>query len=435
MQYSIIQKSQLEGALRLDAEYYQPEYLELFHKINKFKSKRLGIIADILRGNTPKEYGNYGISIIRSGDLSNFFVNEDLLKAKKENIFYLKNNDILISSIGFGSIGKVNIFTGEDNKLGTVSEVTVIRNSNINPFYIWAFLRSNFGQFQINREITGATGQLHLNTGNVENILVPLIDNTTVFEKIYREAEKLYRDSKSFYSQAENLLLEELGMKNFEIDDDLSYTVNLSDIKSAHRADAEYFQPKYKRLISNLKSQNAKLLKDLVSRIKTKIKPKPEEIYKYIEISDINIGNGDAGFNKIIGKELPANARIPIKGGELLISKVRPTRGAIAILPEDFNKDFICSGAFSVFKSPEILKEYLFVVLCSIVGKLQFEKPTTGTSYPTITDEDIENTLVPILPKPTQQKIADLVQKSYQARKKAKELLEQAKRKVEELIK
>jgi len=25
--YSIIQKSQLEGGLRLDAEYYQPEYL------------------------------------------------------------------------------------------------------------------------------------------------------------------------------------------------------------------------------------------------------------------------------------------------------------------------------------------------------------------------------------------------------------------------
>jgi len=27
--YSIIQKLQLEGALRLDAEYYQPEYLEV----------------------------------------------------------------------------------------------------------------------------------------------------------------------------------------------------------------------------------------------------------------------------------------------------------------------------------------------------------------------------------------------------------------------
>ncbi len=103
-------------------------------------------------------------------------------------------------------------------------------------------------------------------------------------------------------------------------------------------------------------------------------------------------------------------------------------------MPEDFNKNFICSNAFSIFKAQEILKEYLFVVLRSVVGRLQFEKPTTGTSYPTIADEDVENLVIPILPKPTQQKIAGLVQKSHQARRKAKELLEQAKQNVESLI-
>jgi len=175
-------------------------------------------------------------------------------------------------------------------------------------------------------------------------------------------------------------------------------------------------------------------INELTERIKTKIRPKSEEVYKYIEISDINIGSGDINFNEIFGKELPANARIPIKGGELIVSKVRPTRGAISIVPSNFNNKFICSGAFSVFRVPEILKEYLFIALRSVVGRLQFEKPTTGTSYPTITDEDIENVLIPILPKLTQQKIADLVCYSHEARKKAKELLEEAKRKVEELI-
>jgi hypothetical protein len=38
------------------------------------------------------------------------------------------------------------------------------------------------------------------------------------------------------------------------------------------------------------------------------------------------------------------------------------------------------------------------------------------------------------LSKITQQKIADLVQKSHEARSKAKQLLEQAKNKVEEII-
>ena len=48
--------------------------------------------------------------------------------------------------------------------------------------------------------------------------------------------------------------------------------------------------------------------------------------------------------------------------------------------------------------------------------------------------EQIKNLLVPILPRGTQQKIGDLVRKSYEARKKSKELLEEAKRRVEEMI-
>ncbi|MBA2124579.1 restriction endonuclease subunit S, partial [bacterium Unc6] len=48
--------------------------------------------------------------------------------------------------------------------------------------------------------------------------------------------------------------------------------------------------------------------------------------------------------------------------------------------------------------------------------------------------EQIKNFYIPILPKPIQQKIADLICKSHQARSKAKELLEEAKQKVEELI-
>lgn len=52
-----------------------------------------------------------------------------------------------------------------------------------------------------------------------------------------------------------------------------------------------------------------------------------------------------------------------------------------------------------------------------------------NTDLPTIKDLK-----VPILPKPTQDKIADLVHQSHQAHRKAKELLEKAKREVEELI-
>jgi hypothetical protein len=44
----------------------------------------------------------------------------------------------------------------------------------------------------------------------------------------------------------------------------MAYVVNLSDVKSAHRADASYFQPKYRKIEEKLiKDFNAKKIKYL----------------------------------------------------------------------------------------------------------------------------------------------------------------------------
>ncbi|PIV38646.1 MAG: restriction endonuclease subunit S, partial [Candidatus Portnoybacteria bacterium CG02_land_8_20_14_3_00_45_8] len=48
--------------------------------------------------------------------------------------------------------------------------------------------------------------------------------------------------------------------------------------------------------------------------------------------------------------------------------------------------------------------------------------------------EQVKNILIPILPKLIQQKISGLIRRSHESRKKAKELLEEAKTRVEKLI-
>lgn len=296
MNFSIIQKSQLEGAKRIDAEYYQPEYLVLLDGIKKHKFQKLGLISHILRGNTPKEYGDYEVPIVRSGDLSDTFINEELLKSKKENIFYVKKEDVLISSIGFGSIGKVNIFDSNNHEYGTVAEITVVRDVKVGSYYLWAFLKSKYGQFQINREITGATGQLHLNTGNVQNILIPLfVEEYQEFKKIYDQASKLFEDSKKLYLQAEEVLLKGLGLKSVVFDNELSYIVNFSDVQKANRVDAEYFQPKYGKLNSKLKSKQTKALNAFVKNYSTGYAFKSEN-YQEEGTPLIRINNIKKGF-------------------------------------------------------------------------------------------------------------------------------------------
>lgn len=174
---------------RLDAQFFQPKYqmakeaLERHFDLTYLEEK-------ILKGRTVPYFEDGTVPIIRSGDLSDIDDETGLLKSKSDQpIFYLKRGDVLISSIGFGSIGKVQVFD-KAGAYGTVSEVTVVRQSHFNPYFLTAFFRSQLGQMQIERYITGATGQLHLKPRDVERFYVPDLPPTKQmeFEEIYRAA-------------------------------------------------------------------------------------------------------------------------------------------------------------------------------------------------------------------------------------------------------
>ena len=444
--YSIIQKSQIKSVHRIDAEYFQPKYLELEKKIYSTNSYRLwgNIEGRFITGPFGSEFGveNYTSETqyryVRGKDVKEFFLldddnvyipEKDYERLKK---YSLKGSDILVSVVG--TLGNAAIVDSAIVPAIFSCKSTVFRTDSISPYYFIAYLNSKYGSRLLERSVRGAV-QTGLNIGDLKSLPVfipPQREQESIASSILN-AKQEYYSSKSLYSQAEDLLLEELGLKDFKPQEELSYIVNLSDVKSAHRSDAEYFQPKYERLIKKL-GKDRQHLKLIAQRKTKKVKILSEADYKYIEISDVDVGSGDVSFNILKGSNLPANAKIKIEGGELIVSKVRPTRGAVGIIPNDWNSSFVASGAFSVFQVPSPTREYLQVVLRSIVGKLQIEKPTTGTSYPTVIDEDIEELIIPNLSKSIEQKVADLVRQSHQARRKAKELLEKAKREVEEFI-
>ena len=80
---SIIQKSQLEGAHRLDAEYYQPVYLEIDNILTQIGYVTLDQISDLItdgdHGNP--EYVEDGIPYINSENINE--LNIELETSKK----------------------------------------------------------------------------------------------------------------------------------------------------------------------------------------------------------------------------------------------------------------------------------------------------------------------------------------------------------------
>lgn len=188
---------------RLDSEYFSPKYESLEAFLNqRFTVERIAQWGKVLKGNSVKYTDDsQGVPVIRSGDLTDIEDNQKFLRAlPDQEMFLLKPNDILISSIGFGSIGKVQVFD-KQGKYATVSEVTIIRQKRVNSYFLHFYLRSLAGQIQINRYITGATGQLHLYPKDVGAILVPLVS-----QELERKLEELFKHARRLKAEAKRLL-------------------------------------------------------------------------------------------------------------------------------------------------------------------------------------------------------------------------------------
>ena len=443
-QISVVRKSQLEGAIRLDAEYYQPKYTNAVDAVRRYGTfSELGRIAKVLRGRNPRAYSDSGIPIIRAIDLRDLTKTEDFLYANPvEELFFLKPKDILISSIGAGSIGKVQVFQNAV-KCATVSEVSVVRSTDYNPYALATFLRSKYGYLQLERRITGSTGQLHLYPKDIVTVIVPLLPSSAqqTIEEINIEADREAQKSKILYLQAEQLLLDEIGFKGLDLSHQVYWTVPFKKTKEAGRLDAEHFQPKFERLLQHLASTGkSELLGNLVVQpIRRGLQP------TYMEGGDVIVVN-----SKYVGKQF-----VNIEQAER--SDLEFWQGSIRAQARKYDVIINSTGLGTIGRANCILHDektvvdnhvtilrsdkqrcnpvYLALYLNSKLGQMQTEKWLSGSSgqieiYP----PDLARYVVYLSTMESQQRIADLVIQSWEARQKARRLLEEAKSKVEDLI-
>ena len=133
-------------------------------------------------------------------------------------------------------------------------------------------------------------------------------------------------------------------------------------------------------------------------------------------------------------EDLPANAKYLVKRGDILISKVRPYRGAVSVI--DFEpENLIASGAFTILRETgDVKKEVLVILLRTPIYRDWLLKWNVGSSYPVIKDEDVLNLTIPIIRRDIQEQIVAKVQESFALRKESKRLLDLAKHAVEVAI-
>jgi type I restriction enzyme S subunit len=197
---AVISIGRLSGAQaesRFDAEFFDPADLALIKSLSQEGAQALGSICEVLNGRTPDDYFPDGdVPIVRSGDLVAPFIypgcSHDFLRARSNpRLVPLQKGDVLVSSIGMGSIGKISLVM-DAATFATVSEVTILRSKGYPPEVLFAYLTTEAGQRQILRQITGATGQQHLLKTKVETILVPKLPAKHIGEAVAAACQKAW---------------------------------------------------------------------------------------------------------------------------------------------------------------------------------------------------------------------------------------------------
>ena len=441
MKYSIVDYQSIVDAshsLRFDAEFFQPDYLQVQRRLEEIGSRRLIDFQVNIRH--PKEiqrnYVDDGILFLRaqnvrplSIDLTSnpvYISGEDAERLKENTIHY---KDILITRSG-ANAGQCAIYL-EDSHAISSSHTFIVQSGNLNPFFLAIFLNTKYGIALIEKGKYGSA-QPEVAPYFLYQIPVPNWENLqTEIEKIYLRSKDLTELSKTRYAETQTLLLSELGLADWQPKHKLAFATDYASMQRAERIDADYFQPKYDEIEKGIENYSAKSIKvrDEFKQNKSTFEIDPEKLYRYVEIGSVNVSTGEIVAEEVLGKDLPANAKRVLKKGDIIISKVRTYRGAITVIRGD---GYVGSGAFCVLReNGQINKETLLACLRSKLFLTWSWKPNTGTSYPTLDDDDILDFPIPILPKEKQAEIKQKVDESFNLRKHAKDLLECAKRAVE----
>ena len=387
-----------------------------------------------------------GIPIYRMNEIHNMLCDFSVSKyaditEKELETFRLNDRDVLFNRTNsFEWVGRTGIFY-EQSKQDFIFASYLVRfvpnEEIILPEYLTTYLNTKYGIWDLKRRARQSINQTNINPEEVKESLIPILDKSfqlqiKSFFEISRDNLKL---SQQKYTEAENLLLETLNLKDFQ---PTSEAVNIKNLKESFlqtgRLDAEFYQKKYEDYFNVISEKDYSTIGEEYVQVNNRIEKFSE--YNYIEIGDVNVSNGESKPNIVLEEDLPANAKIKAEKGDILISKVRPYRGAVSIIEESY-PNLVVSGAFTVLrpKNNSVYSvEFLKVLLRTELYKDWLLQFNVGTSYPVIKDEDILNLPIPIVNENVQSQIAEYIQKANQLRAEAQSLLQEAKLSVENAI-
>jgi len=437
---------------RIDANTYKKDYLKTEAIIQNKGFKTIEELSVSVQNFGAYSLCNHikflddGIPFLMTENIRNNFIDWNIQKyvdLESHELLYkshCKKGQVLVTMAG-EYLGRVAVYDKDFVCSSNQAIAKVTLTQGLNPYIISTFLNTKYGQNQINRLKT-ITGQPNINMSLIKSLKILYFDKvfSNAIKELINKSEQNREKSKQTYTEAENILLQEIGVQNFEPSKD---PVNIKSFKESFgitkRLDAEYYLKKYEQIVVKIKLQKHDILNNIVE-ISKSIEPgsihySEEEGLPFYRVSDYN----KYGLSKP-DKELTYSF---VSDNKELIEKLKPKKGTILfskdgsvgtayLLRDDL--DGITSGAIlhlKVKNSKEILPEYLTLALNSKLVQMQAERDAGGSIILHWRKEEIEQVVVPIIEITKQKQIAELVEESFKLKNKSERLSEIAKKAVE----
>ncbi|MGQ7262913.1 hypothetical protein [Vreelandella sp. V005] len=447
LEASVISLSNVEhdnGKTRIDSGYFSKIAIVAERRIEALPNRKLGEISSTFRkGIFDIKADTYvephsGVQFLRIGDLRNGLIRKtstawiDRLAHETERKTALKYGDLVLSKTAYPAAAFVNIAECNTSQDTIAVRLNAEGKKNFRTGFISSFLNTRHGYALMERRFQGNVQQ-HLSLEDGKAIRIPLF-SIALQERVHAlvvDADRKGNDVAFFQQKAEETLFAALGLENWTPQEPLSYTACASDSLAAGRWDAQYFRPLFdeveQRLTVTGRAVKLGKILDINSRGRQP---------KYTEEGLSVVNSKHVRTNKVMIDDenrmaMEADSPVVIEKGDVLLNGTGVgTIGRAAAYLHD--QRALPDNHVTVLRSDRVDPIYLAVFLNSQLGQLQIERHIKGSSgqielYP----NDIAKIVFWDAPDHVQTEIREAVLSAFNQERRAKELLEAAKRAVE----
>ncbi|AFY44173.1 restriction endonuclease subunit S [Nostoc sp. PCC 7107] len=462
MEDTIIAISRLRNKKKWAYSFHSESSLqtEEYLKNTSFEIQKLGkLVAEITDGlHSTRHYVDDGIIVLAVRNITEFGLdlsNKKMINQAEHEHFkrsQVQPGDLLVTITG--RLGTALVYTSEKpaNLSAHVARVKVHANK-VNPYYLAAYLNSNFGKQLLNEHSIGSLYP-HINVNGLQNVQI-ILPRRHIQDRIAQIMQDAYIVNKKKLAEIEALLnnfdefvMKEMGLSSIIFKDEKDFTVNIKQMRGG-RFDLDLYNTKYINLISSLRKEFNLNLKKLVSITEPITSGTTPLNSQYLEtgipflrvqnISNEGILNWENCL--FVSEEFAQTIhRSNIKDGDILLVIVGATIGKCAVVM-GVNSITVINQALArirVKKDIPINPNYLQAFLSCPAGQIQISALKRPVAQGNLSLTETGQILIPIIPDEVQNAITkEMEHRRFlikKLRKEAKQIIIEAKACVERMI-